>query len=283
MLKRLFFVLSLLLGCIQIEAQEVPSILVSVAPYRPIVEKIAGDTVTVHLMVPAGASAHTYEPTPKQMIAAGKAVAWFIIGESFESRAVASLKSHHPEMAIIDLRQGVDMIKADPHSGCCCCHANSQDLHIWLSARQMETQARTIFTALRNLFPQHAELYSKRFEQLIRELRALDEEISATLKPLNHRTILVSHPAYAYFCRDYDLKQMSIEFEGKDPTPFQMTTLFNKAREDKIRRVYIQMQYNNKGARLVAKELGAEVVMLDPYSEHYFDSMREIAREFSLN
>lgn len=275
-----FFILA---TAMRLDAQEVPTILVSVAPYKLFLEKIAGDTVQINLMVPAGASSHTYEPTPKQMIAAGKAAAWFCIGESFESRAVPSLKSHNPEMAIIDLRQGVDMIKADPHTGCCCCHASSYDLHIWMSPKQVEVQARTMAQALKKLFPQHAEHYQKGLEQLVQELRTLDRDITTLLTPLKNRMILVSHPAYAYFCRDYHLDQMSIEFEGKDPTPLQLTNILNRARQAKIRKVYIQMQYNNKGARLFAKELGAEVVMLDPYAEQYFDSMREIAQQFSTN
>lgn len=266
-----------------LEAQQVPTVLVSIAPYKLFIEKIAGDTVNVNLMVPAGASAHTYEPTPKQMMAAAQAVAWFCLGESFEARAIPSLKAYNPKMAIIDLRQGVDMIKADPLTGCCCCHANSQDLHIWLSARQMETQAHTITSALIQLFPQYAECYQKGFLELIKELKALDNEITTLLGPLKNRLILVSHPAYAYFCRDYKLRQLSIEFEGKDPTPLQLTNILNQARQAKIRKVYIQRQYNNKGARLFANELGADIVMLDPYSESYFDSMLEIAHQFSTN
>lgn len=283
MIKSLLSITTFILLSFSLQAQEVPSVLVSIAPYKLFVEKIAGDTVSVNLMVPAGASAHTYEPTPKQMIAASKAVAWFSIGESFENRAIPSLKAYHSEMAIVDLRQGVDMINADPLTGCCCCHANSQDLHIWLSPKQVEIQARTIALALTKLFPENAARYQKGLDQLVQELKTLDQEISTLLKPLTNRLILVSHPAYAYFCRDYDLKQMSIEFEGKDPTPQQLTNILNRAREAKIKKVYIQRQYNNKGARLFAKELGAEVVMLDPYAEDYFNSMMEIARQFATN
>lgn len=283
MLKKLLLLTTLFICSFSLQAQEVPTILVSIAPYKNFVERIAGDTVAVNLMVPAGASAHTYEPTPKQMMAAGKATAWFVIGESFESRVIPSLKAYHPEMAIIDLRHGVNMINADPETGCCCCHANSQDLHMWLSARQVEIQVYTIAVALGKLFPEHAELYRKNLEILIQDLKALDGQITALLKPLKNRLILVSHPAYAYFCRDYDLKQMSIEFEGKDPTPQQLTNILNRARQANVKKVYIQIQYNSKGARLFAKELGAEIVMLDPYSEHYFDSMLTIARKFAEN
>lgn len=286
MLKYLLYLFMILLCGLKLEAgaiPTVPTILVSIAPYKLFVEKIAGDTVNVNLMVPAGASAHTYEPTPKQMMAAGKAAVWFCIGESFESRAIPSLKAYHPDMAIVDLRQGVEMITADPQTGCCCCHADSQDLHIWLSPKEVSVQARTIAQALSRLFPENAAAYQQGLNGLLQDLKVLDKQIASELAPLKKRLILVSHPAYAYFCRDYNLQQLSIEFEGKDPTPKQLTSLLNRTRSAFVKKVYIQKQYSSKGARLFAKELGAEIVMLDPYSEDYFKSMREIAHQFASN
>ncbi len=260
-------------------------VLVSVAPHKFFVEKIADGTVTIGLMVPAGSSAHTFEPTPKQMMAASQADLWFCLGESFETRAIKALTAHNPNLQIIDLRQGVDMISADPHSGstCHCCHANGQDLHIWLSARQAKIQAATIATALSQRYPEHAARYQTALAAFVLELDKLDSQIQAILKPLKQRMVMVSHPAYAYFCRDYDLTQLSIEFEGKDPTPYQLTAILNKARAAHIKKVFIQAQYSSKGARLFAKELGAEVVMLDPYAEDYLNSMLEIARRFATN
>lgn len=256
-------------------------VLVTISPHKFFVEKIAGDTVTVGLMVPAGASAHTYEPTPKQTLAASKADIWFCIGESFEARASKALKHYRPEMQLVDLRQNMDMISADPHSGCCCCHANSQDLHIWLSARQGKIQATTIANALINQYPEHKERYQSSLKSFLNELDTLDAKITQLLQPLTDRTILVSHPAYAYFCRDYNLTQWSIEFEGKDPTPFQLNNTLIKARKAGINKVFIQAQYSSKGAKLVAKELGAKVIMLDPYAEDYINSMQEIAHQIA--
>jgi len=257
----------------------VPTVLVSIGPYRLFVQKIAGDTVESILMVPAGASTHTYEPTPKQMIAAGRADIWFTIGESFEARALKALQAHNPNMQDIDLRQGVSMITVAPGSGACsCCHAHGQDPHIWLSARQDKIQVKTIADALAKRYPENAALYQKNLEVLLQELDTLDAELTAMLKPVQQRTILVSHPAYAYFCRDYDFKQLSIEFEGKDPTPLQLTRTLNEARADHITKVFVQPQYSSKGARLFANELNARVIVLDPYSEDFFASMGQIAQ-----
>lgn len=256
-------------------------VLVSVAPHKFFVNKIAGDTVTVGLMVPAGASAHTYEPTPKEVIAAGKADLWFCIGESFEARASRAMQAYNSKLIMVDLRQGVDMINADPVLGTCTCHHNSQDLHIWLSARQAKIQAATIAKALSQLCPQYAAQYQSSLDLFLRELESLDQQIGTLLGSAKNRSIMVSHPSYAYFCRDYQLRQISIEVEGKDPSPRQLNTILNRAREAAIKKIFIQVQYSSKGARLFAKELKATIVDLEPYSEDYINSMLKIANEFA--
>jgi zinc transport system substrate-binding protein len=264
----------------------VPYVLVSVAPYKLFVEKIAGNTVNVGLIVPAGSSSHTYEPTPKQMLSASHAEIWFQIGESFEPRASQALKSHHPDILFVDLRQGVDLITDSNDDGvhCHCSHhaqACCTDPHFWLSARQAKIQVKTIADTLVSRYPEHTALYQKNMKTLLQDLDNLDNDIKGFLAPLQNRVIMVSHPAYAYFCRDYQLKQLSIEFEGKDPSPQQLTRVLTNARQAGIKTIFIQMQYNNKGARLIAKEIGAKLVTLDPYAENYFDTMREIAKHFA--
>lgn len=258
-------------------------VLVSVAPHKFFVERIAGDTLKVGLMVPAGASSHTYEPTPKQMLAASNADLWFVIGETFENRASRAFQSHKPHLQLIDLRQGLDLITIDSHGSHCqhCKRAGSADLHIWISPRMAKMQAQTIAEALINRYPEHAQRYRESLAAFLIELDNLDHDIAVLMKTASNRTIMVSHPAYAYFCRDYGLSQLSIEMEGKDPTPQQLTNILNQARAAQIKTIFIQPQYNNKGANLIAQELGAQVVNLDPYSENYMQTMRDIANKFA--
>lgn len=251
-------------------------VLVSVAPYKFFVEKIAGDTVKVILMVPAGASSHTYEPTPKQVMMAAAADIWFRLGEPFESKAIAAIKSHRPYLKLVDMREGIDLISDSCGHGKKC-----YDPHIWLSPRLVKTQANRIADVLSETYPENKKMYQERLKLFLQELDQLDSFISETLKPMYPRSILVSHPAYAYFCRDYDLKQFSIEYEGRDPTPKQLTNILIEARENQIHTIFIQEQYSNKGAKLIGEEIKAVLVTLNPYSENYLKSMREIAQEFA--
>lgn len=282
----LSFSLSSSLFGIESPINQTKEVLVSVSPHKFFVEKIAGDTVKVRLLVPAGTSSHTFEPSPKQMLEAAKADAWFFIGEFFENRAMQAFKSYNQNMRFIDLRKDLSLITVDAngkHQGCSC-HghkAGQADLHIWLSPRLAKIQAKTIANALIELYPENQKLYLSNLNLFLSELEELDQEITKILAPLKQRIIMVSHPAYAYFVRDYDLSQLPIEFEGKDPSPKQLTNVMNEAKNANIKTIFIQLQYNNKGAYLIAKSIGARVVILDPYSENYIETMRAIARSFA--
>lgn len=257
-----------------------PVVLVSVAPHKFFVERIAGDTLKVQLMVPAGVSAHTFEPTPKQMIQASQASIWFCLGETFETKALSALKAHRPDLQVVDLRDGVNLLYASsaPDQGVChCCSPHGADLHIWLSLREAKTQLRRIAAVLASCYPLHAQLYQDNLQTTLEEFEALDAQITAQLSSLKNRVIVVSHPAYAYFCRDYGLKQLAIEQEGREPTARQLTHLLQQVRAASVCHVFIQPQYNNKGALLIAREIGASVIMLNPYAEDYLNSLRTLA------
>ena len=53
------------------------------------------------------------------------------------------------------------------------------------------------------------------------------------------------------------------------------------AREHSIKKIYVQPQFSQKGATLIAHELGAELVLIDPYSEDYFSNLRRLANELA--
>jgi zinc transport system substrate-binding protein len=255
-----------------------PIVLVSIDPQKFFVEQIAKDTVDIVVLVPPGASPHSFEPTAKQLILASKALLWFTIGEPFEKKATNVLKSHNDQIDIIDTKKNISLLK-----GKCCRHCiDDVDTHIWLSPRRAKIQALTIKEALVKLQPENSEFYEVNYFNLVKAIENLDEEIKGYFeqKPPSH-PILVSHPAFGYFCSDYNLKQLSIEVEGKDPSPKQLTELLKLARSLDIKMIFAQEQYQTKGAYLLAGELGAKVYIIDPYSSDYINNLRTIAKLFA--
>jgi zinc transport system substrate-binding protein len=253
--------------------EQKPVFLVSVAPYRFFVEKIAGDFGDVELLVPAGASAHTFEPNPKQMMQAAQATIWFRIGEPFEEKAFHALMATKPSLKTVNLWEGLSLLhgecKAHKHCGA--------DLHLWTSPKNGMFQARMIANALIANYPAETTRFQENLNRLLQELVELSQYIEKKTAHLKNRAFVVSHPAYGYLCRDYNLEQVSIEFEGRDPTPKQLTQLLAKVKQVRPKAIFTQPQYSDKAAKLIASTIGAAVVELDPYSEHYITEMQKIA------
>lgn len=244
-------------------------VLVSVAPQKYLVERIGKERVTVDVIVPDGISPHTYEPSPRQLVSMQKGEIWFRLGEGFEKRLMNALSRR---TQIVDQREGLELLNAS-------CGCDGADPHTWLSPRLLTLQSRQIAATLCSYDPNHTDFYKKNLRQLEKELFRLDRELSTALKDAP-KTILVSHPAYGYLCRDYGLMQLSVEKEGREPTPRYLTELTFKARDSGIKTVFLQKQYSAKGAKRIASDLGAECVYLDPYAENVIVNLKEIAQAF---
>jgi len=246
-------------------------LLVSIAPYQYLTEQIAGDDFTVYVVVPPNANPHSFEPTSSQTLKIGQALIWFQMGEPFEKKILPVLQSKNPSLVTKDLRDGIPMI------GEGCCSVDQMDRHIWLSPRLAAVQAVMIEEVLSQAFPEYASFFKENLAKLTASLAALDSEIHEELKKVENRSLLVSHPAFGYFCKEYGFTQLSVEYEGKDPKPQDLARIRKQAERDPMELALALPQYNNKGVQLIAKEVEAAVHFIDPYSPDYFKTMRTLS------
>jgi zinc transport system substrate-binding protein len=202
---------------------------------------------------------------------------WFRIGEPFELKILPILQSRNPDMAVTDLRDGIELIEEQHELSCKHCSMDHLDRHIWLSPKLAKEQSILIKNALAKKFPEQTETFEKNLSKLTDELEALDGEIREILRPVEKRTLLVSHPAFGYFCKDYDFVQLSVEYEGKDPRPKHLEEILKKAISESAELALALPQHNNKGAQLIAEKLHMPVRLIDPYSADYFETMRKLA------
>lgn len=281
MIKLIIFISLLLAGCSKNapapETSTKPLLLVSIAPYKFLTEQIAGSDFEVETVVPSAANPHSFEPTSNQVTKIGRSAVWFQIGEPFEGKVLPILMKRNPKLVAQDLREGLELIEEGHELGCKHCSMDHLDRHIWLSPKLAQEQAATIERVLSKEFPEHRELFEKNLKELSQNLVALDGEIQEILRPVEKRTILVSHPAFGYFCKDYNFVQLSVEYEGKDPRPKHLEEILQKAVSQSMEVALALPQYNNKGAQLIAEKLHVPVHLIDPYSANYFETLRKLA------
>jgi len=262
---------------------------VSILPQKYFVERIGGTLTQVNVMVPPGRSPAVYEPVPMQMKQLSRAQVYFRIGHIlFEKAWMENMESVNKKMLVIDTSKGVDLIhfgstntgETDEHhedngSGT---HAHvGIDPHIWLSPPAVKIQAGHIMDTLVRLDPVHAEEYRANCASFINDIDALHEELRKSFQSMAGRKFMVFHPAWGYLARTYGLEQMAVETEGKTPSPASLKQVIDRARQEGIKVVFVQQQFDIHSAAAVAADIDGKVIQLDPLAYDWLTNMKKIA------
>jgi len=259
-------------------------VIVSILPQAEFVEAIGGEKVKVDVMVPPGYSPHTYEPTPSQMTAVEKADIYASVGSGveFEIAWLDKLLSFNPDIKLVDCSKGIDLIRTAGHSHNDKENHNhteegSYDPHIWLSLLNAKKMVHNIYDGLADFDPENEPYYQDNLENYLDQLDSLHNEFSQAFEGLDNRVFMIHHPSMGYFARDYDLIQLPIEDEGKEPTMAGLDRLIRQAREHNVNIVFTSPQFNPESAEVIAGEINGAVVGLDGLARDYTQNMQEIA------
>jgi len=249
---------------------------VTILPQREFVARVGGDKVDITVMIPPGASPHTYEVTPAQMVQLSKAKVYFKVGSpiEFELAWLDKLLAQNKDMLVVDCSKGINLIESDDPD------EPGIDPHIWTSPRNVKTMVQNISLGLSQVDPQNRQYYEQNRDSYLKELDELDAEIDASLGDTGNRTFIVYHPAWGYFAHDYGLRQLGIEQEGKEPQAAYMARLINQARLQNIKVIFVSPEFDSRSAEAIAREIGGKVVIIDPLAGDYLDNMRKVASAF---
>ncbi len=240
-------------------------VIVTILPQAEFVEKIGGEKVQVIVMIPPGASPHTYEPTPRQLIEVSKAKIYFQVGSGvdFELAFMNKIIEVNSEMLVVNCSKGIKIMDRDPH--------------VWLSPRNVKKMVKNIYNALVQVDPENENYYHENLESYLKELENLDRDIREILGKVTKRCFMVYHPAWGYFARDYNLTQIPVEREGKEPTARGLMALIDQARRLNMKVIFVSPQFDKKKAETIAENIHGRIVFLDPLAKDYVENMRSVA------
>lgn len=250
-----------------------PAVTVSILPQKTFVEKIAGNDFDIQVLIPPGASPATYSILPSQMKNLVRSKVWFRIGYiGFELSWKEKIEQANPMMEVIDLSQGLDLIKSDHH------HSEripiaGIDPHIWLSPSLVKQISRKTADVLISLNPEKKEIYNKNYFEFVKEIDQVDEHIKSLLRNYQGKEFIMFHPSLTYFAREYGLVQHSLESEGKEPSPQHMAEIMEIAGREDINVIYIQREFDNENARVFAEEIDGEIIEVTPLSPDWSDNL----------
>lgn len=261
-------------GCTSRRPADGEPLYVSILPLRSLVQGIVGDDFDIEVLVPPGASPETFEPTPRQFVGLNKARMVFNVGLiDFENTLLAKVED---QAKVVDLSRGIELIAGTcSHGSHGHTHTHGIDPHVWTSPRALQKMAENAYEAIRKAYPDSVK-YETNYRLLQQELKALDERTAARIAASDVEYFIIYHPALTYYARDYGLRQIAIEADGKEPSAKQLTQIIRQAREDGVRRILYQSQFPASAVEVIARDIDAQYVEVDPLREDVIANIEEI-------
>ena len=175
------------------------NIVVTTSFLYDIVEKIAGDTVNVELIIPAGEDPHLYIAKPEDLKKLQSADLVLYHGLHFEGKMVEVLD-----------KLGISVSKQFPKDKIGSMEEDGQviiDPHFWFDISLYKMAVEETKKALSNLNPKDADLYEKNTEKYLSELTQLDNYIIENIQkiPEGQRYLITPHDAFNYFSKSYGI------------------------------------------------------------------------------
>ncbi|MCE5300311.1 MAG: metal ABC transporter substrate-binding protein [Spirochaetia bacterium] len=264
-MKKIVFALAMLLSAATLAAK--PQVVVSIVPLYNITKAITGDMADVTVMVPPGASPHTFSPKPGQLKSLAKADLFIMAGAGLEFWADKMVKaSGNRKLKILSVTDGMALVNEEEHVHDGHEHTGSGNPHVWLDPVLAGRIAEKIETEVSLQDPANKPHYLKNLAIFKKKIKVLDAEIKTGVKKFRVKELVSFHPAWVYFESRYGLKEVGViqTSPGKEPSPKQISDIIEQIKKYGITTIFAESQLPRKAADVIAKEAGVKVLILDP-------------------
>lgn len=277
-----FLILMVLLGSF---ATAQLNVVVSIAPYHNLVEQITGDAANVTRILPIGASPHTFDPTPRNVLTISQADIVVLNGvlDAWLTGLLEASGSRAPIFEVINHVTFTPVLAGETTPTEVMPDGGFVNPHIWLDPTVMQQFVSAFTEKLLQLDPDNAETYLANSGALIASLEELDSELFEILEPVRGAAFVPFHDAWPYFADRYGLNLVvEIEpFPGREPSPSYLAYALRLVEEGGARAIFTEPQLSIRPAEVVAEQAGVALYQIDPLvggTGSYQEVMRENAR-----
>lgn len=244
-----------------------PQVVASFYPLQFISERIVGDHAQVTNLTAPGAEPHELELTPRQSVGLSKAEV--VLYEKGLQPAVDRTIENDAPKHVINVTDVVSLSAVPPGLGDEYAKSPSGkagDPHFWQDPTLLAKVADKFAATMEQVDPDNAADYRANNDALQADLAALDQDYRTGLAHCTSRTLVVSHDAFEYLGRRYNLKVYPIAGISPDaePSPKHLQELADLIRTDKITTVFSERLASPKLADALAKDLDIATAVLDP-------------------
>lgn len=228
----------------------------TIFPIFDITRNIVGDKIQVIQIVPAGASPHTFEVTPKVVSELQNVSVILKIGtldDWIDNIAINAA----PEAEVVTLSGSVALRNFSD---------GSIDPHVWLDLNNDKIIARRIAQMASEVDPKDSEFFDSNLKSYSAKLSEADAEIRSYFSEVKSKNIATFHEAWNYFAARYGLNVVATfeSFPGKEPTPSYLASFINAIKRYGLKAVFVEPQFSSQSIEQVASDNGVKLVAINP-------------------
>ena len=152
---------------------------------------------------------------------------------------------------------------------------------MWLAPDELQVIVDNIASEIIAAHPDSTK-YIANYEQLKAKLEARKLHYAELLKNAP-KSFLIYHPALGYLAEDYGLEQISLEIEGKSPTPSALANIVNKVDAGGVEVLLYQQEYPLDVVQPIAEVIGVKLVEINPLNESIISELDKIVATLANN
>ena len=265
-----------------LQNQSKETLVTSVSPLKWLVQKIAGDEYTVISVIQPNMNHELFEPKTDDLIKLEKSKLFFTYDAlSFEEKIANSIDKNR----VSNVLNGVDPHlfledhdhdehseqHHDEHE-----HNGKFDPHVWFSLEMMPKVAENVKNKLIETYPNKKDKFEQNYNNFLKELESFKKEISEKMSKKTKKYFMIYHPALEYFLKDYGIKEIAIENEGKEPSAKQIQEIISEAKAHGISTILVQPQFPKQSIDIISKEIpNAKISTFNTDEENVFENLRK--------
>lgn len=247
-----------------------PRYVTTIPPFREIIKAVVGDRGEVHSLLPPGASPHTYELRPSDVLKIEKAPAFFLGGKNLDDWAL-KLKNRHriellglvPQDLLLYVKEHHDEshIHEDDHH-----HGSGVDPHFWTDPLTVKGLLPALTDSLCAIDPGGSDIYHKNSILFAQQLEDLYQKINEMLAPVRGKAVVLSHPFFQYYLHRFGIPMVdAVEiFPGREPSPKEIKQIIQQVKRKQVQAIFTHPQLADRPAKIIAEASGLKIYELDP-------------------
>lgn len=235
-------------------------VVVSFNAMKEFASAIGKNKVDITTIIPNGTEPHDFEPTVKNLKILSNANVFIYNGLGMESWKDSVINSvGNKNLILVNSSKGIVPIRNNNNEEIK--EHGEYDPHIWISLKNAKIQCKNIRNALIKADGSNKDFYEKNYINFSRQLDNLYNQYNQKFSTVKNKNFVTGHAAFAYLCRDYGLKQNSVEgvFAEGEPSPKKLEELVEYCKKNKIKTIFVENMVSPKVSNTLAKEVGAKV------------------------